>query len=219
MRLITTLLVIWIGLQGVWSQPLCTVVKYDETDGVSSSHITQLLQDERGFMWFATWNGLCRYDGYEFQTFKPTVGDGCHMTTDRIRNIDLLPDERILCRVEDDYYMFSLRDYRFRNLTSDEQQKVPERTKKYRQSQLLLNDRSLSWTDDHQTQWTLHGNSQLTYRLQDSNTDVVYPLPISFGTLGFAMTDRQGCWTMAASTSSEQTISTRTDWLSSPRKK
>ena len=133
MRLITTLLVIWIGLQGVWSQPLCTVVKYDETDGVSSSHITQLLQDERGFMWFATWNGLCRYDGYEFQTFKPTVGDGCHMTTDRIRNIDLLPDERILCRVEDDYYMFSLRDYRFRNLTSDEQQKVPERTKKYRQ--------------------------------------------------------------------------------------
>ena len=192
MRLITTLLVIWIGLQGVWSQPLCTVVKYDETDGVSSSHITQLLQDERGFMWFATWNGLCRYDGYEFQTFKPTVGDGCHMTTDRIRNIDLLPDERILCRVEDDYYMFSLRDYRFRNLTSDEQQKVTERTKKYRQSQLLLNDRSLSWTDDHQTQWTLHGNSQLTYRLQDSNTDVAYPLPISFGTLGFAMTDRQG---------------------------
>lgn len=169
MKLIATLLMVWMGLHGVWSQPLCTVVKYDEADGVSSSHITQLLQDEQGFMWFATWNGLCRYDGYEFQTFKPAVGDGCHMTTDRIRNIDLLPDGRILCRADDDYAMFSLHDYRFRDLTSDERQKVTEWTRQYRQSQSMLNGRSMSWTDVYQTQWTLHGDGQLTYRLRDGS--------------------------------------------------
>jgi ribonuclease Z len=43
-------------------------------------------------MWFSTWNGLCRYDGYEFQTFKPQAGDGCHMASDRIRNIWLTAD-------------------------------------------------------------------------------------------------------------------------------
>ncbi|MBR6827275.1 MAG: helix-turn-helix domain-containing protein [Prevotella sp.] len=211
MKLIATLLMVWMGLHGVWSQPLCTVVKYDEADGVSSSHITQLLQDEQGFMWFATWNGLCRYDGYEFQTFKPAVGDGCHMTTDRIRNIDLLPDGRILCRADDDYAMFSLHDYRFRDLTSDERQKVTEWTRQYRQSQSMLNGRSMSWTDVYQTQWTLHGDGQLTYRLRDGSfvatkalglaaslceepslVDNSYPLPLSPGTLSFAMTDRQG---------------------------
>ena len=186
------LLLVWLGLHEVWSQPLCTVVKYNEADGVSSSHITQLLQDEQGFMWFATWNGLCRYDGYEFQTFKPAVGDGCHMSTDRIRNIDLLPDGRILCRVDDGYFMFSMRDYRFRDLTNEEQQKVTEWTKHYRQSQSMLNGRSMSWTDRHQTQWTLHSDGKLTYRLKDDVVDTPYPLPATFGALSFAMPDRQG---------------------------
>ena len=189
-REIVTLLMMWLGLQALWSQPLCHVTMYNEADGVSSSHVTQLLQDEQGFMWFATWNGLCRYDGYEFQTFKPAIGDGCHMTTDRIRNIDLLPDNRILCRVDDDHFMFDLRDYHFRDLTSDEQQKVSEWTKQYRQSQSMLNGKCITWTDNCQTAWTLHSNGLLTY--QQADADIPYPLPMSLGTLSFAMTDRQG---------------------------
>ena len=191
MRLIVTLLMVWIGLHGAWSQPLCTVVRYDEADGVSSSHITQLLQDKQGFMWFATWNGLCRYDGYEFQTFKPTVGDGCQMTTDRIRNIDLLPDGRILCRVDEDYFMFELRDYRFRDLTGDELKKVPEWTQKYRQSQSILNGRSMSWKDAYQTAWTLYSDGKLTY-LSDEGQQVDYPLTMDCRALSFTMVDNQG---------------------------
>ena len=134
MRLIVTLLLIWTGLHGVWSQPLCTVVKYNESDGVSSSHVTQLLQDKQGFMWFSTWNGLCRYDGYEFQTFKPALGDGCHITTDRIRSITLLPDGQILCQADEGYYMFDLHNYHFRDLTTDEQAQASDLAWKYRQS-------------------------------------------------------------------------------------
>ena len=99
---------------------MCSVTRYDETDGVSSAHITQLLQDEKGFLWFATWNGLCRYDGYEFRTFKSEVGDGCHMLTDRIRNIILLPKGRILCQVDEDYFLFDIKSSRFRDLTGQE---------------------------------------------------------------------------------------------------
>ncbi|MGB3800383.1 MAG: two-component regulator propeller domain-containing protein, partial [Lewinella sp.] len=29
-----------------------------------------ILRDSEGFMWFATWNGLCRYDGYDFEIFR-----------------------------------------------------------------------------------------------------------------------------------------------------
>jgi len=191
MKLMVTLLMVWMGLHAVWSQPLCTVVKYDEADGVSSNHITQLLQDERGFMWFSTWNGLCRYDGYEFQTFKPAVGDSCHMTTDRIRNINLLPDGRILCRADDDYFMLELRDYRFRDLTGDELEKVPEWTREFRQSQSIANGRSMSWQDAHQTRWTLHSDGKLSYLSVDEQQMDSLPTTGSRA-LSFTMVDNQG---------------------------
>lgn len=45
--------------------------EYITTDeGLSQNTVDYIYKDSRGFMWFATWNGLCRYDGYEFQTFK-----------------------------------------------------------------------------------------------------------------------------------------------------
>lgn len=38
--------------------------------GLSQSNITCILQDNKGFMWFGTFNGLNRYDGYEFNVFN-----------------------------------------------------------------------------------------------------------------------------------------------------
>lgn len=191
MRTIVVLLMMCLGLHGVWSQPLCTVVKYDEADGVSSSHITQLLQDEQGFMWFATWNGLCRYDGYEFQTFKPVVGDGCHMVTDRIRDISLLPDGQILCQTDEGYYKFNLHNYQFRDLSNEEQTQAADQIRSCRQSRSLLGDRTFQWTDTQQTQWTLHSDGKLTY-LSDASQPVDYPLAMDFHALSFMMVDNQG---------------------------
>ncbi len=39
-------------------------------DGLSSSQVTSIVQDKKGFMWFGTWKGLNRYDGYEFKVFR-----------------------------------------------------------------------------------------------------------------------------------------------------
>lgn len=192
MRLAFLILVLFLhGGLSLSSQPLCHVEKYDEADGVPSSHVTQLLQDDMGFLWFATWNGLCRYDGYDFQTFKARVGDGCHMTTDRLRNIDLLPTRQILCQVDEQYYVFDLQTYRFRDLTVSEQQQLKSEVGKHRRSRSLQR-KPFSWTDSHQTQWTLSGDGRLTYRHAADSLDVVYPLTQPFRTLTFAMADRQG---------------------------
>ena len=39
-------------------------------DGLSSSTVMAIHQDAQGFLWFATSNGLNRYDGYRFKTYK-----------------------------------------------------------------------------------------------------------------------------------------------------
>ena len=188
---VTTILFCWLASLTLAAQPVCHVQKYDEADGVSSSHVAQLLQDKQGLMWFATWNGLCRYDGYEFRSFKPQVGDGCHMTTDRIRNITLLPSGNILCLVDYEYYMFDIRTYQFRDLTEAEQGQAEELEHQNLQSRSLQR-KPFTWIDNYQTEWTLEGNGHLSYRDATTGQQVHYPLSMDFRTLTFALKDAQG---------------------------
>jgi len=38
-------------------------------DGLSQTRVSQIVQDDKGFMWFGTQHGLNRYDGYEFRLY------------------------------------------------------------------------------------------------------------------------------------------------------
>jgi len=53
-------------------------------DGLSQSTINDILQDRRGFMWFATQEGLNRYDGYEFVIYKTSPKDPTGLSNDYI---------------------------------------------------------------------------------------------------------------------------------------
>lgn len=43
---------------------------YTSEQGLSQNMIDCLLKDHQGFLWFGTWNGLNRFDGYSFKIFK-----------------------------------------------------------------------------------------------------------------------------------------------------
>jgi len=45
------------------------------SEGLSQSSVTKILQDRRGFMWFATRDGLNRYDGNAFVVYKHNPND------------------------------------------------------------------------------------------------------------------------------------------------
>src|SRR6266849_191266 len=42
---------------------------------LSHVRVESIVQDTQGFMWFGTWNGLNRYDGYKFKVFKHEPGN------------------------------------------------------------------------------------------------------------------------------------------------
>lgn len=58
-------------------------------DGLSMSTITGLIQDESGFIWIGTQEGLNRYDGYEFKILKKELGNENSLTSNYIMNLAL----------------------------------------------------------------------------------------------------------------------------------
>ena len=60
-------------------------------DGLSQSNVTAILQDHRGFMWFATGEGLNRYDGSSFVVYKNNPNDPGSLSHNFIR--DLVEDD------------------------------------------------------------------------------------------------------------------------------
>ncbi len=56
------------------------VQHYSILDGMSQNTVMAILQDKQGFMWFGTWDGLNRFDGYTFEVFKAmNNGEAAHV--------------------------------------------------------------------------------------------------------------------------------------------
>ncbi|RKD87958.1 hybrid sensor histidine kinase/response regulator transcription factor [Mangrovibacterium diazotrophicum] len=43
---------------------------YTTNEGLPQNTVDCILKDKRGFMWFGTWNGLSKFDGYSFTNFR-----------------------------------------------------------------------------------------------------------------------------------------------------
>ncbi len=65
-----------IPFNNVIAQPL--KLKFDVldiTDGLSQNNVLCVIQDSRGFMWMGTRDGLNKYDGYKFTSFRNHLGN------------------------------------------------------------------------------------------------------------------------------------------------
>ncbi|MEP1384822.1 MAG: EAL domain-containing protein [Paraglaciecola sp.] len=49
--------------------------KYSKSDGLAQSTVTDIVEDQQGFLWFSTFEGVSRFDGYDFKTYKHVPED------------------------------------------------------------------------------------------------------------------------------------------------
>ena len=75
MRRIYFLLVLCLSVLMLSAKEHYVVQHYSINNGMSQNTVMSILQDKQGFMWFGTWDGLNRFDGYEFVVFK-AMNDG-----------------------------------------------------------------------------------------------------------------------------------------------
>ena len=97
---------------------------YDESDGLSHHQVTRALQDSTGMMWFATYNGLNRFDGYRFVAFQAADENGLSMPSDRIRRTELTKDNNILCLIDDRIVLFNTHTCRFETLPQEKEEEA-----------------------------------------------------------------------------------------------
>jgi signal transduction histidine kinase/ligand-binding sensor domain-containing protein/DNA-binding response OmpR family regulator len=73
-QLIRFLLLLSLSLPG-FSQVTQRFERLSTVSGLSQSTIYKIIQDRRGFLWFATADGLNRYDGHSFVIYRHDPGD------------------------------------------------------------------------------------------------------------------------------------------------
>lgn len=69
------------------AQPIYQIKHYSINDGMSQGIVHTIIQDKKGFLWFGTWNGLNKFDGYSFKNFKTSYKDAYILNTNRINQI------------------------------------------------------------------------------------------------------------------------------------
>lgn len=84
------LLVLWLLPSVLQGQEQRKFKRVSVNEGLSQCAVTCILQDHLGFMWFGTADGLNRFDGYEFKTFRHQA-----------HNPNSLSDNYIQCLLED----------------------------------------------------------------------------------------------------------------------
>ncbi|MFT4924231.1 MAG: signal transduction histidine kinase/ligand-binding sensor domain-containing protein [Phenylobacterium sp.] len=57
--------------------------------GLSQNTVYSIVQDRKGFMWFATMDGLNRFDGYEFKIYRHDPADPTSLSENNLRSLHL----------------------------------------------------------------------------------------------------------------------------------
>ena len=82
-------------------QVQATLSHYSTDDGLASNAIAGIYQDDYGFIWMATWNGLSRFDGFNFYNYKTGNSSGIKNLHNRILDLSIDQMQNVWMRMYD----------------------------------------------------------------------------------------------------------------------
>ena len=91
------LIILFVGIHA-WSIGQVNMLHMEQItdkDGLPQNSVQSIKQDKYGFIWFSSFFGLTRYDGYEFEEYDPEPDDSTTIFTKSIYNIMLDDDQNI----------------------------------------------------------------------------------------------------------------------------
>ncbi len=68
---------------------------YGADQGMSNTRVTALLQDDAGFLWIGTHDGLLRFDGRTFKAYRARLEDATSLSDDYIVGLAAADSGRI----------------------------------------------------------------------------------------------------------------------------
>ena len=77
------------------------VTHYSTDDGLCSNAVSDIIQDGNGYLWIATWNGLSRFDGFNFFNYTTGRLSGNPLLHNRIMDLTADFQQNIWLRMYD----------------------------------------------------------------------------------------------------------------------
>src|SRR3569623_610140 len=84
---LTLFLLVFLPFAALSQNPSLKFEHFGTRDGLSQVNINCIIQDSRGFMWIGSRNGLNRYDGYKFITFRNDSKDTNSVSNNMITDL------------------------------------------------------------------------------------------------------------------------------------
>lgn len=175
------------------AQSQCTITHFDEFNGMAQWYVTQIVQDHQGMMWFATWNGLNRYDGYEFQCFKSRPGDGIEIPSDRIQDMILADDGNLLCQIDGRVFLFDVKKCRYQTISREKELSLIKYFDNKHQQEVANYDEPYLHTDQYGVEWKICNDGQILTRSRKTDNWQTYQANIALGKkVKYSTTDSEG---------------------------
>lgn len=110
----TLLILLCFSAGALFGQSLIEIKHYSVQDGLSQKNIQNFIQDDNGYIWMATWNGLERFDGYSFYNYKTYPENAIRITNHRFTEIKKSSLNNIWCLTYDNRcYLFNTKTYQY----------------------------------------------------------------------------------------------------------
>lgn len=133
---------------------------YSIDDGLSQNTVMSILKDKQGYMWFGTWDGLNRFDGYNFTVYKATEDGRPAQVNNRVDFLYEDEEERIWWRTYDG--CFYVLDKQSEHITHQSFDSVPAKMKaaiSQQKDSVRMDSKGRVWMVDDEEGISLYKNN------------------------------------------------------------